>query len=215
MHLKDTSTSLGGSQSHLSHRVRAPPGSAHTRTSSSASLAALSPFSEPRTYTTLFASTTGKHLISDNNPQSRDLDVPAYADELGHHLARAPRVASASAMWMLYVYAFVSLIFFSAAAYSVFESASRGSSHYIRSRQQLAEDDFEQLSYLDNLPTSLRLSRLVSIQPPPVDFEPSFLWPEIESGNITACLWSSDENLQWVGPWTTAWDGKPNTCIHQ
>jgi hypothetical protein len=62
-------------------------------------------------------------------------------------------------------------------------------------------------SYLDALPTSERLSRLTSIYPQPIKFDPFVLRAEDGAVGPTACLWCLDQDLKLLPAWASKWRG--------
>jgi hypothetical protein len=189
----ETLASSGSFQRHLSQRIRPPT---HAR-NSSLTFTPLTSIAEPKTYTTLLASVARKHLA----PPSADLDLAVDAP-------RAPPVFSstASAVWMFYVYAFVSLVFFSTTAYSILD-ASWNTSNAYAGHQDHGQKSVN-VSYLSSLSTSTRLAKLVSLHPPAVEFEPFFFRSKsLDVSRTTACLWTYDDDLDWIAPWTASWDG--------
>src|ERR1700761_4164838 len=158
MHSKETMSLSGSCQSYLSHRIRPLT---HTRKTSLA-FTPFSSISEPRTYTTMFASAARKHFASGRSE--------CTSDNLGYNLARAPGIFAASAVWMLYTYAFVSLVFSTTIAYSVLERTLG-----MHNRDVSSSEHITRVSYLDALSPALRLAKISSLHPPPMDFEPSFM----------------------------------------
>ena len=187
------------SRSHLLHRARPPT---HSRKSS-----AFTPFStigEPNTYTTLFASTARKHL-SGNISASPNANFDNLSSSID---SRSSRLLSVSAVWMVYVYAFISLVFFSSAAYSVLGRVSWAA--YLRSATVYSESPVNR-SYLDDLSNPQRMAKLSSLHPPPVCFEPAYVKADSDCTGVSACIWASDSDLGWVTSWITDWDGTLTT----
>ncbi|KAI0029090.1 hypothetical protein K488DRAFT_73249 [Vararia minispora EC-137] len=160
-------------------RIRPP---AHARKSS----LAFTPFAsigEPKTYTTLFASVARRHF--------------PYAPPPPTSEARPASLGPVAAAGMLYVYAFVSLVFFCTAAYSVL-GVSFAAQIPVSSS----------ISHLNALTPAARLAKLSMIQPPPAAFEPFFSRNAgFDMDGVAACLWANADDMQWLVAWAAAWDG--------
>ncbi|VDC06341.1 unnamed protein product [Peniophora sp. CBMAI 1063] len=201
--LADSMIPSSNSRSHLLHRTRPPT---HSRKSS-----AFTPFStigEPNTYTTLFASTARKHFsghIAPHNPIStmNNFDSALSTNLNSNSDPRSSRLLSVSAVWMVYVYAFISLVFFFSAAYSVLGKVSW--SAYLMT--VAIPDRPVNHSYLDDLSDLQRMAKLSSLHPPPERFEPSYIGATSSVSGISACIWASDNDLGWVTSWVAEWDG--------
>ncbi|KAI9510111.1 hypothetical protein F5148DRAFT_1182501 [Russula earlei] len=116
-----------------------------------------------------------------------------------------PRFWRNSFRWIFSAYIAISLAFFSASLYctcyaSLFlrlhSTAPRPAYSFARSR-------------LNVLSPAARLAKLVSLHPPPKHFGP-FVYRSLVDPHpheVTACLWTSESNLDWVPSWTNDWLG--------
>ncbi|KAI0311421.1 hypothetical protein OF83DRAFT_1068864 [Amylostereum chailletii] len=65
---------------------------------------------------------------------------------------------------------------------------------------------------------STRLAKLSTLQPLPLGFDPFFLRPKAKTDpkartTPTACLWTSDDSLDWLVPWRTDWPGPLSVLV--
>ncbi|KAI0047521.1 hypothetical protein FA95DRAFT_1518915 [Auriscalpium vulgare] len=123
--------------------------------------------------------------------EAPNLSLPPFAPDAHTRSCRS------AARWMLYVYYFVSSVFLSASLYRVF---------FVPSTTGRTAADIKP-SYLDALPMSLRLSRVSGIYPLPRTFQPYVYRPTVDPHAVTACLWASDTDIDWIAHWLTHWKG--------
>jgi hypothetical protein len=121
-----------------------------------------------------------------------------------------PRVWPNSFRWMLSGYIIVSLVLFSASLYHSYYAA-------LITRLQSTtswEAHSPALSGINPLSPSARLDKLVSLRPPPIHFGPFTNRPVVDphSHEVTACLWTTENNLDWVPSWTNDWLGNAPAC---
>jgi hypothetical protein len=108
-----------------------------------------------------------------------------------------PRVWTNSFRWMLSTYVVVSLVLFSASLFTRLPSTTSW------------KIDSPALSGINLLSPAARLDKLVSLHPPPIHFAPYTHLPVVgsHSHEVTACLWTTESNLDWVPSWTNDWRG--------
>jgi hypothetical protein len=101
--------------------------------------------------------------------------------------------------WMLSTYVVVSLVLFSASLYH---------SHFTPLPSTTSSPAIDVLS------PAARLDKLVSLHPPPIHFAPFTYLPIVDSHSheVTACLWTTESNLDWVPSWTNDWRGNAPAC---
>lgn len=106
------------------------------------------------------------------------------------------RVWPNSFRWMLSTYVVVSLVLFSASLHHSYYSA-------LFTRLPWT------LSGINLLSPAARLDKLVSLHPPPIHFSPFTYLPAVDphSHEITACIWTTESNLDWIPSWTNDWHG--------
>ncbi len=116
-----------------------------------------------------------------------------------------PRIWPNSFRWMLSSYIIISLVFFSASLYRGY-TASLFTTLYSRTSWQTYPPA---LSGINLLSPAARLSKLVSLHPPPTHFDPFTYRPVVDPHlhEVTACLWAPETNLDWVPSWTSQWPG--------
>ena len=121
-----------------------------------------------------------------------------------------PRVWPNSFRWMLSTYVVVSLVLFSASLYhsyyaALFTRLPSTTSWKIHSPA---------LSGVNVLSPAARLDKLVSLHPPAIHFAPFTYLPVVDSYSheVTACLWTTESNLDWVPSWTNDWRGNAPAC---
>lgn len=115
------------------------------------------------------------------------------------------RVWPNSFRWMLSTYVVVSLVLFSASLYH---------SYYAALFTRLPSWEFHSHALSRGLSPAPRLDKLVSLHPPPVHFAPFSYFPVVDSHSheVTACLWTTESNLDWIPPWTNDWRGNAPAC---
>lgn len=71
------------------------------------------------------------------------------------------------------------------------------------------------LSGINALSPPERLDKLVSLHPPPIHFAPFTYLPVVDSHSheVTACLWTTESNLDWIPSWTTDWRGPTSLVV--
>ncbi|KAH9963745.1 hypothetical protein BC827DRAFT_1190585 [Russula dissimulans] len=115
---------------------------------------------------------------------------------------RHPMPLPRSPGWMLSGYIIISLAFFSISLY-------RGFCASLFPSLQTATSPSPTVSRIDVLSSATRLDKLVSLYPPPTHFDPfayrSLVDPHLHE--VTACLWASESNTDWVLSWTNDWLG--------
>jgi hypothetical protein len=116
-----------------------------------------------------------------------------------------PRVWPNSFRWVLSGYIVVSLALFSASLYH---------SYYAIRPQSNWKAHSPALSGINFLSPAARLDKLVSLHPPPIYFGPFTNRPVVDphSHEVTACLWATENNLDWVPSWTNNWLGNAPAC---
>ena len=122
------------------------------------------------------------------------------------HLSDAPRVWPISFRWVLSGYIVVSLVFFSASLYHSYHATLQSTSPWKTHPPVLSGIDF--------LSPAARLDKLVSLHPPPIHLDPFANRPVVDphSHEVTACLWTTESNLDWVPTWTRDWHGNTPAC---
>src|SRR6266478_4376604 len=98
--------------------------------------------------------------------------------------------------WMLSGYVVVSLALFSTSLYHSYYAA-------LYSRLLSAtpwKTRSPALSRIDLLSPAARLDKLVPLHPPPIHFGPFTYRPIVDphSHEVTACLWTTESNLDWI-----------------
>lgn len=113
--------------------------------------------------------------------------------------------------WMLSTYVVVSLVLFSASLYHSYYAAlftlSSTTSRKIHSPAP-------SLSGINVLPPAVRLDKLFFLHPPLIHFAPFTYLPVVDphSHEVTACLWTTESNLDWIPSWTNDWRGNASVC---
>lgn len=109
------------------------------------------------------------------------------------------RVWPNSFRWMISTYVLVSLVLFFAALFTRLPSTRIHS---------------PALSGINLLSPAARLDKLVSLHPPPIHFAPFTYLPVVDSHSheVTACLWTTESNLDWIPSWTNDWRGNAPAC---
>jgi hypothetical protein len=99
-------------------------------------------------------------------------------------------------------YLLLSLVLFSASLYHSYYAAAPRNTHS------------PALSGINILSPAARLDKLVSLHPPPIHFGPFTYRPIVDphSHEITACLWATERNLDWIPSWTSDWRGNAPVC---
>ena len=67
---------------------------------------------------------------------------------------------------------------------------------------------------LRSLPIDHFLSKATSLYPAPKALEPYVLKAATEPIGMTACLWSTDQDMNSIIPWATRWTGTPMSLAH-
>jgi hypothetical protein len=121
-----------------------------------------------------------------------------------------PRVWPNSFRWMLSGYIVVSLVLFSASLYHSYYAALFTRPQFTTSWKAHSPA----LSGINFLSPAARLDKLVSLHPPPIYFGPFTNRPVVDphSHEVTACLWTTESNLDWVPSWTNDWLGNVPAC---
>ena len=121
-----------------------------------------------------------------------------------------PRVWPISFRWILSGYIVVSLVLFSASLYRSYYAVLLTRLHSTTSWRTHSPA----LSGINLLSPALRLEKLVSLHPPPIHFGPFTYRPVVDphSHEVTACLWTTESNLDWVPSWTNDWLGNAPAC---
>ena len=121
-----------------------------------------------------------------------------------------PRVWPNSFRWMLSTYVVVSLVLFSASLYHSYYAALFTPLPSTKSWK----NSTPALSGINVLSPAARLDKLVSLHPPPIHFTPftHFSVVDSHSHEVTACLWTTESNLDWIPSWTNDWRGNAPTC---
>ncbi|KAH9929305.1 hypothetical protein B0H21DRAFT_762059 [Amylocystis lapponica] len=101
--------------------------------------------------------------------------------------------------WSLLVYCVLSCVFLSVAIYSKFCGTSAVPVSTIVTPWKL--------SSLDSLPINHLLSKATMLYPPPVLFDPFVLKASVDPTAVTACLWSTDKDIDSILAWATRWSG--------
>jgi hypothetical protein len=114
-----------------------------------------------------------------------------------------PRVWPNSFRWMLSTYVVVSLVLFSASLYHSYYAAL-----FTRLPSKILSPAINLLS------PDARLDKLVSLHPPPKHFAPFTHRHVVDSHSheVTACLWTTESNLDWIPSWTNDWRGNAPAC---
>ncbi|KAN0107372.1 hypothetical protein V8E52_010203 [Russula decolorans] len=104
---------------------------------------------------------------------------------------------------MLSTYVVVSLVLFSASLFTRLPSTTSW------------KIDSPALSGINLLSPAARLDKLVSLHPPPIHFAPYTHLPVVgsHSHEVTACLWTTESNLDWVPSWTNDWRGPTSLVV--
>lgn len=66
---------------------------------------------------------------------------------------------------------------------------------------------FQERNPLQSLPINHILSKATSLYPIPNALDPFVLRAAVEPTGITACLWSTDQDIYSITPWATRWTG--------
>jgi hypothetical protein len=108
---------------------------------------------------------------------------------------------------MLSTYLVVSLVLFSASLYHSYCAA-------LLTRLPSTTSS-PALSGINVLSPAARLDKLVSLHPPAIHFAPFTYLPGVDfySHEVTACLWTTESNLDWVPSWTNDWLGNAPACV--
>jgi hypothetical protein len=147
------------------------------------------------------------HVIQPMSPRIHSRHKPR---PLKHTLSDAPlrpRVWPNSFRWMLSGYIVVSLVLFSASLYHSYYAA-------LFTRLQSTKPHSPALSGIDFLSPAARLDKLVYLHPRPIHFGPFTYRPVVNphSHEVTACLWTTESDLDWVPSWTNDWLGNASAC---
>ena len=110
---------------------------------------------------------------------------------------------------MLSTYVVVSLVLFSASLYHSYYA-----SLFTRLPSTKSNIHSPPLSAINLLSPPARLRKLLSLHPPPIHFAPFTYLPVVDSHSheVTACLWTTESNLDWIPPWTNEWRGNAPAC---
>ena len=109
--------------------------------------------------------------------------------------------------WILSGYIIISLAFFSVSLYHGYCTSLSPSLQTSTTLQTPSPT----VSRIDVLSPATRLAKLVSLYLPPTHFGPFAYRPLVDPHphEVTACLWASESNLDWVPSWTNDWLGNP------
>jgi hypothetical protein len=118
---------------------------------------------------------------------------------MSRHKPREP----ISFRWLLSAYIVFSVVLFSA---SLYHAALLQSTAWKSHSTALSGTNF--------LSPATRLDKLVSLHPPPIHFDPFAHRPVVDPDlhEVTACLWTTESNLDWVPSWTRDWHGSAPAC---
>ena len=120
-----------------------------------------------------------------------------------------PRIWPNTFRWMLSGYIALSVVLFSASLYHSYYAAL-----FTHLQSTARKVHSPALSGTNFLSPAARLNKLVSLHPPAVHFDPFAYRPVVDpdSHEVTACLWTSESNLDWVPSWTRDWHGSAPAC---
>lgn len=105
--------------------------------------------------------------------------------------------------WIILSYGILSMCFFTARLLNI----SRFLQH---ANSSLDVSPMPLLSAIQDFSSSYRLSKMLPLKPDPVSLRP-FVIKSLADANIsdvTACLWTTDEEIQKLERWSTHWKGK-------